>query len=218
LMDLLLKSASASERREVTLTLSSVVRRAQPSPIGAVIGAYRNGPAREARLSLLEVMGQSSSAEALPVLRAASKDADPEIARAAILALTAWDDSAPLPDLLSLAKGAVGSVERAPQPAASGGGRGELPPTNNLRILALRGVLRLITLPSQRSVSESGLLLRDAMGLASQVPEKRTVLSLLASFPSKESLEVAKAALNDSSVVNEAKIALDQVTEAWKLK
>ena len=110
LMDLLLKSTSASERREVTLTLASVVRRAQPAPVGAVIAAYGSTPAREARLGLLEVMGQSSSAEALPLLRAAINDADPEIARAAILALTAWDDPAPLPDLLSLAKGAARSA------------------------------------------------------------------------------------------------------------
>jgi hypothetical protein len=85
-------------------------------------------------------------------------------------------------------------------------------------VLALRGVLRLITLPSKRSVSESGLLLRDTMGLAGQTAEKRAVLSLLASFPSKESLEVAQAATTDQAVANEAKVAFAQVTEALKLK
>ena len=75
-----------------------------------------------------------------------------------------------------------------------------------------------MTLPSKRSVSENGLLLSDAMRLSSQTPEKRTVLSLLPSFPSKESLEVARAAVTDQAVTNEAKVALDQVTEALKLK
>jgi HEAT repeat protein len=198
LLDLLLKSSTASERRDATLTLAAVVRRAQPTPIAPVLAAYRSAQDKEARLSLLEVMGQASSAEALPLLREGIKNPDPEIARAGILALTAWDDAAPLPDLMSLAK----SREAA----------------ENLRVLALRGVLRLITLPSKRSVSESGLLLRDTMGLAEQTAEKRAVLSLLASFPSKESLEVAQAATTDQAVANEAKVAFAQVTEALKLK
>jgi hypothetical protein len=75
-----------------------------------------------------------------------------------------------------------------------------------------------MTLPSKRSVSENGLLLSEAMRLASQAPEKRTVLSLLPSFPSTESLEVARAAVRDQAVTIEAKVAVDQVTEALKLK
>jgi HEAT repeat protein len=218
LLDLVLKSGTASERRDATQTLAVVARRAQPAPIAPVLSAYRTTPAKQARLSLLEVMGQTSSAEALPVLREAVKDADPEIARGAILALTAWDDPTPLPDLLSLAKGAARSVPGEPAPAGGGFGRGVPPPTNNLQILALRGVLRLITLPSKRSAAENGLLLSETMRLSSQPAEKRTVLSLLPSFPSKESLEVARAAVTDQAITNEAKIAVDQVTEALKLK
>jgi hypothetical protein len=56
------------------------------------------------------------------------------------------------------------------------------------------------------------------MRLASQTPEKRTILSLLPSFPSKESLGVARAAVTDQAVTTEAKIAVDQVAEALKLK
>jgi HEAT repeat protein len=198
LLDLLLKSTTASDRRDATQTLAAVVRRAQPAPITPILSAYRATPAKEARLSLLEVMGQASSADALPALREAIKDSDPEIARGAILALTAWEDAAPLPDLLSVAKGTSEA--------------------QNLQVLGLRGVLRLITLPSKRSTSENSLLLRDAMRLANQLAEKRTVLSLLATFPSKESLEIARAAITDQAVTNEAKVAFDQVTEALKAK
>jgi hypothetical protein len=56
------------------------------------------------------------------------------------------------------------------------------------------------------------------MSLATQLPEKRSVLSQLAYFPSKESLEVAKAAANDPAVANEALVALAQVTEGLKAK
>ena len=85
-------------------------------------------------------------------------------------------------------------------------------------MLALRGVLRLILLQPQRPPSQSGKLLAEAMGLASQTPEKYAILSLLPSFPSPESLELARAAQRDTTVANEAKIALDQVAEALKAK
>jgi hypothetical protein len=246
LLDVLLKASGAVERRDAAQTLGTVLRRAQPAPVAPVIAAYNNAPSREAKLSLLDVLGQTSSAEALPVLRAAIKDSDPEIARAGILALTGWDNPTPLADLMALAKtaprptGAEAAPQAAPATGADrqaggragaaagpgaarggrggGGGRGLAPPTNNVQVLALRGVLRLMVLQSQRSASESGRLLGEVMSLATLVPEKRAVLSLLATFPSKESLEVAQAATRDETVANEARVALDQVTEALNVK
>ena len=60
--------------------------------------------------SLIEVMGQTSNEAALPVLRATMKGSDPEFARAAILALTAWENPAPLMDLLGLAKSFIRNI------------------------------------------------------------------------------------------------------------
>jgi len=239
LLDLLLKASTAAERRDATLTLGTVLRRAQPAPIGAVTAAYRNTTNLQSRLSLLDVMGQVSSDEALPLLRESIKDANPEIARGAILALTAWSNSTPLMDLLNLAKSVSRNLQADGEAMESqaglppgyvstsgagrggrgggGGGRGG-PPTNNIQVLALRGCLRLMVLQSQRTPSESGRLLSEAMAVATQNNEKLNILSLLPSFPSKESLEVAQAATRDPAVANEAKVATDQVTEALKLK
>jgi HEAT repeat protein len=237
LLDMLIKSTSATERRETGLTLAAVVRRAQPAPIGMLISAYQSAPAREARMGLLDILGQTSSAEALPVLRAAIQDRDPEIARAAILALSAWDNPEPLMDLLNLARtsqrpaadlpvdsgargGATGARGAAGPGArgAGGGGRGMAPPTSSLQVLAVRGVLRLIVLQSNRPASENGKLLGEVMSLTTQVAEKRTVLSLLSYFPSKQSLAVAEAAVRDPTVSNEARVARDQVVEGMKAK
>jgi len=235
LLDLLLKSSTAAERRDAALTLGTVLRKAQPAPIDAVISAYNSASALQSRLSLLDVMGQVSSVQALPLLRETMKDAKAEIARGAILALTSWNDSTPLMDLLNLAKSVSRSLQAAgeaidsqsalppgyvsPNGAGRGarGGRGG-PPTNNLQVLALRGCLRLLVLESQRTPAESGRLLSEAMAVATQTNEKLSILSLLPSFPSKESLAVAQAAERDPAVANEAKVAVDQVTEALKLK
>jgi hypothetical protein len=223
LLNLLLKASSASERRDATQTLAAVLRRSQPVPVGAVISAYNGAPARPARLSLLEVMGQTSSSEALPLLRKSVSDPDPDIARAAILALSDWDDPAPLMDLLALAKSTPRTAEASQADPAGGSGRrrprwGAPPPTNNLQVLAVRGVLKLMVLRSDRTPAQSATLLGEVMALSSQTAEKLTVLSLLPYFPSKESLDVAKAALRDEAVANEARITLDQVNEALKLK
>jgi HEAT repeat protein len=235
LLDMVLKASSAAERRETALTLGTVLRREQPPRIDAVIAAYRNTSALQARLSLLDVMGQVSSEQALPLLRESIKDANPEIARGAILALTAWSDSTPLMDLLNLAKSVSQSLQAAGEAidsqsvlppgyaATNGAGRGGRggrggPPTNNLQVLALRGFLRLMVLQSQRTPSESGRLLGEAMAVATQTNEKLSILSLLPAFPSKESLAVAQAAARDTTVADEAKVAVAQVTEALKLK
>jgi HEAT repeat protein len=225
LLDLLVKAPAAAERRDATQTLSMVLRRSTSATVGAVIAAYQTTSAIEARLSLIEVMGQSSSDAALPLLRSSLNDANPQIARAAVLALTGWDTPAPLMDLFNLAKGGPRTVPMdQPDPAAgrggpAGGGRGlGAPPTNNLQVLALRGVLKLMLAPSQRPASGSGAMLAESMRLASQTAEKINILSMLPYFPSRESLEVAQAAVRDPAVANEAKVAVAQVQEALKLK
>jgi type 1 glutamine amidotransferase/HEAT repeat protein/sugar phosphate isomerase/epimerase len=235
LLDVLLKASSVADRRDAALTLGTVLRRAQPAPIGAVISAYHGTTALQSRLSLLDVMGQVSSEEALPLLRETIRDADPEIARGAILALTAWNDGTPLMDLLNLAQSVSRSLQAAGEaidsqaslppgyvsPNGAGraarGGRGG-PPTSNIQVLALRGCLKLMVLPSQRTPSESGRLLSEAMAVSTQTNEKLSILSLLPSFPSQESLAVAQAATRDPAVANEAKVATAQVTEALRLK
>jgi hypothetical protein len=199
--------------------LVAVLRRSQPSSITPVVSAYNRATSKTARLTLIEVMGQTSSEEALPLLRSHLKDPDPEMARAAILALTGWDTAAPIADLMAAARApqrTAAQSSTAPPPAA--GGRGQPPPTNNLQILAIRGVLRLMVLESKRTPVESGALLAEMMSLSTQIAEKRAVLGLLQSFPSPLALKVAEEATKDDTVKNEALVAVAQVTEALKTK
>ncbi|MCC6862548.1 MAG: HEAT repeat domain-containing protein [Bryobacterales bacterium] len=188
LIDLLTKAAGASQRRDAAQTLAAVLRRLEPPPMDGLLAAYQAAP-KPVRLSLIEVMGQTSSSQALPLLREGLKG-DPETARAAILALSEWSDPAPLPDLASLAAG-------APSPA--------------LQTLALRGYLKLLALPSRRSAQESAAMLREALRLAKQAAEKRTVLSLLPLYPARESLETAETLLNDPALAAEARAAAERI-------
>jgi hypothetical protein len=139
----------------------------------------------------MQVMGQSGNPEALAILRSALNDQDPGAGRAAILALTAWPDITPVPDLMATARSASNPAHQ---------------------VLALRGALQLIGLPApSRPPRESVKMLAEAMGLAKQAEEKRAVLALLPRFPVREALDLANASVNDSEVAAEAKAAVSRL-------
>jgi hypothetical protein len=197
LVQLLVQASSASDRREITQTLASVLKRSVSAKIGDVLSAYKATTAMPARLALLEVMGQSSNEEALTELRSSLGAPAPEIARGAILALSEWATPTPMPDLAALA-------------------RTQANPT--LQVLALRGYLRLLALPSNRSTAESAAMLGEAMRLARQPAEKKTVLSMLSVLPCRESLDVAEAATKDQEVAAEAVTAVKTINSLLEFR
>jgi HEAT repeat protein len=190
LLAAIMKIGNAGQRREAALTLGSVMRRARKPDVGPLLAAYRAAPDKPIRLTLLDVMGQVSADEALPLLREGLKDPDAEIARGSILALSAWETPAPLPDLLNAAKT-------------------EANPTR--RILALRGVIKVVTVPSDRPADATVAILKDLWPLATQVAEKRAILALLPLYPTAESMRMAETAAADPAVTKEAKAAVEAI-------
>jgi HEAT repeat protein len=195
LVDFVVNASSAADRRDASQTLAVALKRSQGPQFDVLLAAYNKTTAIPPKLSLLEVMGQTSNEQTLPALRAALKDSNPEIARGAVLALTDWADVAPMPDLLAMAKS--GS-----NPA--------------LQVLALRGYLKLVGLPSERPMKESARLLAEAMPLATQTAEKRTVLSLVGNYPCPEALQLAQASVSDDAVAKEARAAVDKINQSLK--
>lgn len=190
LLAAVLKIQNANERREAALTLSSVIKRAAKPAIAPVLSAYQAAADKQTKITLIDVMGQVSAAEALPVLRAGLKDPDQEMARSAILALSGWQTHEPLPDLLDVA-------------------RNDSNPTR--RILALRGYTKVIATPSSRSPAQSVALLKQLWPLAKQQPEKRAILALLPLYPTPDALQFADFATADPEVAREAKAAADSI-------
>jgi HEAT repeat protein len=190
LLELLLTTKSQSERREVERALSSALRRSPPELSKDVVAAYEKTEAADLRSSLLQVMGQAGTSQVLPVLRAATKDSNPDIVRGAILGLTDWPGEEPMKDLLALA----GETQSASH-----------------RILALRGFLNLVQLPSARPAEETVGMLATAMKLSNQPDEKKAILGLLPRYPAPQGLELAKSATADPAVENEAKMAVQRL-------
>jgi HEAT repeat protein len=190
LLDAVVRIANATQRREAAMTLASVIRRAPKPDIGPVMAACQSAGDKPVKLTLLDVLGQVSAGEALPLLRAGLKDPDPEIARAAILALTAWQNPAPLPDLLALARTQSNAT---------------------LQVLALRGYIKVAAVPSDRSPAETVALLEQVWPLARLQAEKRSILAVLPLFPTPEALRMAEAAVADPAVSREAKAAVESI-------
>jgi HEAT repeat protein len=196
LVALVVNPVQAGDRAEAARGLASVLRRSDPARIGDVLSAYTPASDMEARAALLQVMGQSGNPQALTVLRTALKDQDASLKRAAILALGEWPDPAPIPDLFQAARAATDPAQQ---------------------VLALRGALKLLGLPTPaRPAPETVKLLAEAMALARQPEEKRAVLALLARFPTRDALELAKKFIEDPDVAAEAKAAVARLERTFR--
>jgi HEAT repeat protein len=179
-----------SERREAAATLANVIKSQSHPDIDGVLATYQSAVSQPLKLTLIDIMGQVSAKEALPLLRSSLKDANQETARAAILALTAWQTPDPLPDLLAVAKS---------------------DPNVTRQILALRGVIKLLSVTSDRSPDQTVALLSEVWKLARQPAEKRSILALLPIYATPGALQMAEAAVNDPTVTAEAKAAVENI-------
>ena len=124
--------------------------------------------------------------ESLPVLRGALKDPNAEIRRGAVLALSDWPNTKPMPDLLEIA-----GTDASPA----------------LQVLSLQGYIRLIGIPDNRPPADTVRMLSDAIHRAKRAEEKRAALSLLQRINTPEALAVAEDAIKDQDVSGEAKAA-----------
>lgn len=138
------------------------------------------------RASLIRVLGRVGGPDALAAIRAACRSDEAEVADAAVRALAAWPDPEVIDDLLAIARASEDEAHR---------------------ILALRGCVRLVRLPSQRTPTETLTLLEQALAAAQRADEKRLVLAGLAEVPHLAALKLAEAFLDDPELRDEAGIS-----------
>ena len=186
LVDLLVK-AGEEDRKDAELALSAAVRRAEQPDVKPVVTAYRGASDSETKASLLSVMASTGSARALPVLREATQSNDAALQRAAVAGLAEWPSPEPMNDLLGVAKSS------AAEP---------------IKVLALRGYIKLAQVPVGRAPAETAKLLRSAMESANRPEEKKLAIAALQRVPDAESLAIVRAAVADPAVAAEAKLAV----------
>ncbi|MCP4644582.1 MAG: hypothetical protein GY851_29325 [bacterium] len=191
-VDCLVKAKTDGERKQAAKT---VVTLAKQVPDGnqraaAVLAALPGATDARAKCALLGTLPLIGDNTALDPIRTAMGDANADVKDAAIRALAEWPNAAPVDDLRTLATDADAEVHR---------------------ILALRGFVRMVGLPSDRPALDTLKLYQDSMEVATRVDEKKLILSGMANVGAKEVVAVVEAYLDDEALKAEAKQALGKI-------
>ncbi|MDQ1257844.1 MAG: ThuA protein [Candidatus Hydrogenedentes bacterium] len=191
LLQLLAGASGDDARGAVEKALVAVTRRS--GGVDYVVSVYPNADGGAAQCALLRVLGEAGDAAGLDTLRGACKAEDAAIRSTAVRALSAWPSPEVIPDLSALAKESA---------------------DDTLRVLALRGFIRLLGTPSGRTPAETVALYGEAMALAAQANEKRQVLAGLAGIASPEAMAMAMESLGNAELHADAATAAMTVAEA----
>ncbi len=195
LVELLIGVQSSVDRREAEKTVTAVAHKIgdESKQAEAVLAALPLVKEQKSRCSLLRVLGKIGDNSALGVLREGLKDKNAQVLETCIRALAGWPTAEPVADLLKIAQASDNKLHH---------------------VLALRGFVRLIGLDSSRSAEETIGMYKQAMSLASDISEKKMVLSGLANMKSLAALQMAAAYLDDKSLQQEAEVAVVKIAEA----
>jgi hypothetical protein len=199
LVEILINIQSETLRQSAEKTVVAVARKitASEKRADAILAAMPLARDVTSKSSLLSVLGKIGGVKALPVLCSALADADPELQKAAIRALSEWPDDAPANDLLKVAETSGNKTNQA---------------------LALRGFVRLIGLKSGRSEEETIKMYRTAMNLAPGVNEKKMILAELAKVKTLSALGMAAEYLDEAELQQEAAAAVIRMADKTMLK
>ena len=190
LVRLLREKRHIVEVKEIEKAMVGVCRKSPDKNTKILSHMLNNIEEKQVRISLLRVVGELGDSNSLEAVRRALKDEDADIQMAAIRTLSNWPDVAPAGDLLEVVKSSEQEIQR---------------------VVALRGYIRLLGLESERTAADTVKLYREAMGLATNVSEKKMVLSGLANVEGVESLDMAVSYVGDKELSQEAEAAVVKI-------
>jgi HEAT repeat protein len=131
---------------------------------------------------LLEILGEMGGTQALQTIAAAVKGSDPNLQDTGSRVLGAWMELDAAPVLLDLAKTA---------------------PSDKYQVRALRGYIRLAR-QFAKSDQQRAEMCQTALGASDRVAEQQVVLTVLQSYPSDETLNVAMKARQTPALKEDA--------------
>lgn len=187
----LLDAKTSSDFNGIERAMTAVVLRIdEPDPAPVISALAKANDAQ--RPHLLAVLARIGDDKSLSAVRAQLKSSDAETKKAAIRALADWPDPQPLSDLLGIAKTSSDAVEKA---------------------LALRGYVKLVGLPANRSAADTVKLLEGALGIAARSDEKKAVIAVLPKYPCPEAAMLAEKLKSDPAVAAEAELAIGKIKQ-----
>ena len=194
LVALLIDPAQKAHRGSLGQALGSVVARSENTDAGAgtVIDALARAD-HAAKGNLLGVLPRLGGDKALGAVRKHLGSDNAGVKTAAIRALSDWPDAAPMADLLTVAKN---DSSRANQ------------------VLALRGYVKMLSIPANRSSSETVAKLAEALALAKRPQERKAILAALERFPCEAALQLANSCMSNPELSGEASLARQKIKSA----
>ena len=194
IVELLLAADASRVRETAEKALTSVCLRIDDVTVCSevVAGAIPRANVK-AHGSILRVLARLGGQRSLDAVRAAWGSPDEELKDAAVRALAEWRDAQAADDLKRIAKESDKLTHK---------------------VLALRGFVRVLGLPSDRPSAETLALLREAMEIASRVDDKKMVLGGLSSVPHIDALRWGLSYLEKDTFREEAAAAVVGVARA----
>jgi hypothetical protein len=139
------------------------------------------------------VLGRIEGEDALAAVRAACEDTDEKVRDAAVRALAQWSEPTVMDDLFAIAQDGESETHR---------------------ILALRGYVRLVRLPSDRDASTTlDLLERAMLAAADDTETKKQVLAALGDVMLPDALDYTLSFLEDTELEAEAGAAVLEIAK-----
>jgi len=179
-------SKTVVENETLTFTATSTPPAVVEAICGAIVGARG-----EAKLALVRALRSAGGPKALQAVQAAAADQDAQVKDTALRALCDW----PTPDALPLVADLV-----------------KTPPSETIKVLALRGFVRLVPLEDAPNAKKLDSL-KDAMREAHRNEEKRLVLSALGNVATVDALKLVASHLDDAALKEEACLAAVAIAE-----
>jgi HEAT repeat protein len=179
----LVKTGNDGERDQASKTAVAIARRL-PDPDTRTEPIVSALPSTEpARIALLGALGQIGGKQALNTVHTFMKDGSEKTEDAAFRALANWPDATPMTELREIARNSKSETQR---------------------VLALRGFVRMVNLPSSRSPAETLALFNESMDAVKTNDDKKLFLSGLAEVKDPATLDVCAKFIAEPGVVEEA--------------
>jgi len=145
-----------------------------------------------AKCNLLGALSKMGGNKALEAVKPFLSSTTPDLKKAAVRALSEWVDQAPMNDVLDIAKNSA---------------------EDNLKIMALRGYIRLAGLKKDKPAKEKLAWYSQALELASRPDEKRNALGGVSEIHNLDALKLVEKYITDDKVKNEALSAYAKIAE-----
>ncbi len=174
------KASDAKEKRAAEKALSALSRQ-YPEAATAAIKPLLASADPETRRALLLALGVAGVPAGLPLVQASLKDTSPDVAGDALRVLADWKELPAAPALLEQAKAH---------------------PNNSLRILALRGYIRLISKEPDQAARAA--MLKQAGTLVTRKEETLLLIAAWRTVPTPEAVATLMRYLSDDALKGDA--------------